>query len=187
MLCFPYTDIPDQPVDMEGVQGVTVRWLLADDHGARNFHMRRFTVAPGGQTPRHAHGFEHEVYVLEGKGELWDGPAGEWRALKPGDVVADIVGVFGAFLTSTGVLGMDGWVFYSHVVQQIRPNDLFTGLAMAGAFGLEISLIACHEGLNVRGGAAGVGRATTMTVVYSIVSLIVTACVFTIVFFLFRI
>ena len=82
---------------------------------------------------------------------------------------------------------MDSWVFYSHVVQQIRPNDLFTGLAMAAAFGLEISLIACHEGLNVRGGAAGVGRATTMTVVYSIVCLVVTACLFTIVFFLFRI
>jgi len=87
MLCFPHTEIPEQPVDMEGAQGVTVRWLLANDQGARNFHMRRFTVAPGGQTPRHAHGYEHEVYVLEGRGELWDGPAGEWRALQPGDVV----------------------------------------------------------------------------------------------------
>ena len=87
MHCFPYTDVEDEFVELEGAQGVTVRWLLTDAQGARNFHMRRFTVAPGGCTPRHAHGFEHEVYVLEGKGELWDGPAGQWRPLKPGDVV----------------------------------------------------------------------------------------------------
>ena len=87
MLCFPHTDIADEPVEMEGAEGVTVRWLLAADQGASNFHMRRFTVAAGGQTPRHSHPFEHEVYVLEGRGEVWDGPAGTWRALKPHDVV----------------------------------------------------------------------------------------------------
>jgi phospholipid/cholesterol/gamma-HCH transport system permease protein len=102
-------------------------------------------------------------------------------------VIADVIGVVGAYLTCTGVLGMDGWTFYQHVTQQIRPNDFITGLSMAAAFGLEISLIACHEGLRVRGGAAGVGKATTMTVVYSIVALIVTACLFTVAFFLFRI
>ena len=102
-------------------------------------------------------------------------------------VVADIVGVLGAFITCAGVLQMDNQTFYSHVIEQIRPNDFFTGLAMAAAFGLEISSIACYEGLRVRGGAAGVGRATTMTVVYSIVALIITACLFTVAFFLFKI
>jgi len=46
-------------------------------------------------------------------------------------------------------------------------------------------VIACYEGLNVRGGAAGVGRGTTATVVKSIVALIGTDCVFTGVFYLF--
>jgi phospholipid/cholesterol/gamma-HCH transport system permease protein len=101
--------------------------------------------------------------------------------------VSDVVGVLGAYLTCTGVLGMDGATFYQHVLLQIRPNDFVTGLSMAAAFGLEISLIACHEGLSVRGGAAGVGKATTMTVVYSIVALIVTACLFTVAFFVFRV
>ena len=87
MLHFPYTDVNEEPVEMEGAQGVTVRWLLAADQGARNFHMRRFEVAPGGSTPRHAHGYEHEVYVLQGRGEVWDGPAGQWRPIQAGDVV----------------------------------------------------------------------------------------------------
>jgi phospholipid/cholesterol/gamma-HCH transport system permease protein len=102
-------------------------------------------------------------------------------------VVADLVGVAGSWLMCSTVLGIDTWTFFNHVIQQSRPADLFTGLAMAAAFGLEISLIACYEGLRVRGGAEGVGRATTMTVVYNIVALIITACLFTVVFYLFRI
>ena len=70
--------------------------------------------------------------------------------------------------------------------EQLRYRDLFTGLIQAGVFGLLISLIACHEGLRVRGGAEGVGRATTMTVVYSIVAIIVAACVFTVIFYIFK-
>ncbi len=49
-----------------------------------------------------------------------------------------------------------------------------------------IAAIACYEGLNVTGGAEGVGRATTSTVVKSIVALIATDCVFTAVFFIFK-
>ena len=57
---------------------------------------------------------------------------------------------------------------------------------MAGVFGVLISLIACYEGLKVKGGAEGVGRATTMTVVYSIVAIISAACVFTMIFYVFE-
>ncbi|UCD29182.1 MAG: ABC transporter permease, partial [Planctomycetota bacterium] len=53
-------------------------------------------------------------------------------------------------------------------------------------FGVLISMIACYEGLNVSGGAEGVGRATTSTVVKSIVALIATDCIFTAVFYLFE-
>ncbi|MCD6303696.1 MAG: ABC transporter permease, partial [Planctomycetes bacterium] len=45
---------------------------------------------------------------------------------------------------------------------------------------------ASYEGLRVRGGAEGVGRATTMTVVYSIVAIIAAACVFTMIFYVFE-
>ncbi|MBS3821286.1 MAG: ABC transporter permease, partial [Phycisphaerae bacterium] len=64
--------------------------------------------------------------------------------------------------------------------------DFFTGLTQGGVFGLLIGLIACYEGLNVRGGAEGVGRATTMTVVYSIVAIVLAACTFTVLFYVFE-
>jgi phospholipid/cholesterol/gamma-HCH transport system permease protein len=78
--------------------------------------------------------------------------------------------------------------YWTRMAEQLRMNDgtdFASGLIMAGVFGLLISLIACHEGLRVRGGAAGVGRATTMTVVYSIVGIIAAACLFTMVFYVY--
>jgi phospholipid/cholesterol/gamma-HCH transport system permease protein len=69
---------------------------------------------------------------------------------------------------------------------QLRYRDFFTGLIQAGVFGVLISLIACYEGLRVRGGAEGVGRATTMTVVYSIVAIVLAAAIFTMVFYVYE-
>ena len=41
--------------------------------GAKNFAMRLFEIEPGGHTPLHKHPWEHEVFALEGMGELFDG------------------------------------------------------------------------------------------------------------------
>jgi phospholipid/cholesterol/gamma-HCH transport system permease protein len=68
---------------------------------------------------------------------------------------------------------------------QLRYMDFFTGLIQAGVFGALISLIACQQGLSVRGGAEGVGRATTLTVVHSIVAIVLAAGVFTAVFYVY--
>ena len=63
--------VPLEEVTAEGAQGVTIRWLITEeDPGAERFVMRQFEVAPGGHTPRHRHRWEHEVYVLAGKGEV---------------------------------------------------------------------------------------------------------------------
>lgn len=55
---------------MDGVKDTTMRMLLGKDDGASNFYMREFTVAAGGHTPLHSHNYEHEIYILEGRGEL---------------------------------------------------------------------------------------------------------------------
>ena len=68
----------------------------------------------------------------------------------------------------------------------LTHKDFLTGLVKAGVFGMLISLIACYEGLNVTGGAVGVGRATTTTVVRSIVAVIATDCLFTVLFYMFE-
>lgn len=73
------------PVGTEGAEGVTIRWLISRDDGAPNFAMRLFEVAPGGHSPLHRHRWEHEVYIVEGTGELdWEG---EPRKLRAGDFV----------------------------------------------------------------------------------------------------
>lgn len=63
-------DVPARPVEMEGAAGVQIQLLIHNAEGAENFHMRQFTVAPNGHTPRHTHPWEHEVYVLEGAGAV---------------------------------------------------------------------------------------------------------------------
>ncbi|MBL7202144.1 MAG: cupin domain-containing protein [Anaerolineae bacterium] len=52
----------------EGLEGVTVRWVINDGDGAPHFAMRVFDVQPGRSTPYHNHWWEHEVYVLKGEG-----------------------------------------------------------------------------------------------------------------------
>ncbi len=87
-------------------------------------------------------------------------------------VIADVVGVFGGFLTSTLVLGISSDTYLSATRAALTNSDFLSGVAKAPLFGLLISMIACYEGLNVSGGAEGVGRATTNTVVKCIVALI---------------
>lgn len=80
-----YESIPSNPVQMEGASKCKVRQLINQDDGAPSFAMRQFTVEVGGHTPRHSHDYEHEVFVLEGTGTIYEGDIE--HPLKPGDVV----------------------------------------------------------------------------------------------------
>jgi quercetin dioxygenase-like cupin family protein len=80
-----YQQVPQQPVEMEGSEGCQVRWLLGERDGTPNFAMRQFEVAPGGHTPRHSHPYEHEVFVLEGEGVVYENE--QPHPLRAGDVV----------------------------------------------------------------------------------------------------
>jgi quercetin dioxygenase-like cupin family protein len=70
---------------MEGLPGVTVRWLWAAPDGAPTFALRLFEVEPGAATPYHSHPHEHEVYILSGQALLRG--KSEQRSLDPGDTV----------------------------------------------------------------------------------------------------
>ena len=72
-------------VEQEGAEGCRIRCLIGPDDDAPSFSMRQFEVAPGGHTPQHAHAHEHEVFVLEGAGVVFDGDTE--HALRPGTVV----------------------------------------------------------------------------------------------------
>lgn len=72
-------------INMQGAEKVKMRLLLSEEDGAPNFRMRLFEVDENGSSPYHFHDYEHEVLVLEGKGEL----IGKDKKydLNPGDVV----------------------------------------------------------------------------------------------------
>ncbi len=98
-------------------------------------------------------------------------------------VMADYIGVFGGFLTSVFILDVPPSLYINLTLDALKMTDFVTGLVKACVFGAVIALIACYEGLNVSGGAEGVGRATTATVVKSIVALIGIDAMFTAVFY----
>jgi quercetin dioxygenase-like cupin family protein len=83
MRVYPYTDVAAHPV--EGLPGVTMRWVIAQNVGAPNFAMRVVEVQPGAATEHHTHAWEHEVFVLEGLGSVRDAQ-GE-TAIGPGSCI----------------------------------------------------------------------------------------------------
>jgi phospholipid/cholesterol/gamma-HCH transport system permease protein len=98
--------------------------------------------------------------------------------------IADIVALSSGAVIGVFALDIPWSVYYGNTLDEAGLADFMTGLAKAGVFGLLIGLIACYNGLRVTGGAAGVGRATTMTVVHAIVSIIVADLLFTALFFM---
>lgn len=102
-------------------------------------------------------------------------------------VVADAVGVLGGLITSKFVLGVPADTYLNYTQAAVFPSDFVSGIVKAAVFGLMILIIASYEGLNARGGAEGVGLATTNTVVKSIVALISADVIFTAIFYVYGI
>ncbi len=98
-------------------------------------------------------------------------------------VVADLMGVLGGLFVCTTLFKVDAWAYLNATFTAVKTRDFISGLMKAGVFGTALSLIACHLGMNVRGGAQGVGDATTKTVVYTIVALTFIDLGFTAVFY----
>jgi phospholipid/cholesterol/gamma-HCH transport system permease protein len=80
-------------------------------------------------------------------------------------VVADILGVMGGFLVGTLKLGFVAEAYLDGTWDVLEPIDVISGLVKAAAFGFVIALMGSWCGYNSRGGAQGVGQATTKAVV----------------------
>lgn len=80
-----YTDIPPIAMDNDMVRQVAGRVLIGREDGAPNFCMRRFEIGPAGYTPKHSHDWEHEVFVLEGEGQVFI--QDQWYPLTQGTAV----------------------------------------------------------------------------------------------------
>ncbi len=88
-------------------------------------------------------------------------------------VLADVLGVLGAMVVARLDSGVGMTLFLESTRRSVELGDFFHGLLKTVFFGFLLSLIACYKGLNTSGGTAGVGRATTETVV---VTSLVTLC-----------
>ncbi|MEI9886604.1 MAG: ABC transporter permease [Rhizomicrobium sp.] len=81
--------------------------------------------------------------------------------------IADSIGVFGGFVVATQSLGFSSGIYLKNTVDFMTHQDVVSGLYKAAAFGFIIALMGCYHGFNSKGGAQGVGAATTNAVVSS--------------------
>ena len=85
----------------------------------------------------------------------------------------DFLGSLGAFLISVYSGTVTPHTFYTQVITHVNNTSLYGGLVKAFFFGFVISGISTYMGMNTRGGARGVGKASTMAVVYSSIMIMV--------------
>ncbi|WP_158746839.1 ABC transporter permease [Acidisphaera sp. L21] len=98
-------------------------------------------------------------------------------------VVADILGVAGGYLVATVKLGLSPSAYLNNTFNFVTTNDVVSGLAKAAVFGFLIALMGCFHGYNSKGGAQGVGAATTSAVVMASIMILAGDYVLTELFF----
>lgn len=98
-------------------------------------------------------------------------------------VFADIVGIIGGAVICIFKLSINPQMYLNMVLDSLVVKDIATGLLKTVFFGMIIAIVGCHHGLQVRGGADGVGKATTMSVVHSFVLIIMMDCFITFIFY----
>ena len=96
---------------------------------------------------------------------------------------ADAIGIFGSYLICVFKLGISSSMYMHVTFDSLMYKDLFTGLFKAVVFGMIIAFVSCYEAFNVEGGAEGVGRATTNSVVKTFIMIIAADCFFTALFY----
>ena len=80
-------------------------------------------------------------------------------------LISDTIGVLGGFLVATHKLDFNPSAYIRNTLDFMQTQDVVSGLVKAAAFGFIISLMGCYHGFNSKGGAQGVGKATTNAVV----------------------
>lgn len=98
-------------------------------------------------------------------------------------VYSDIVGIFGGYIIGVFKLHISHAMYMKMTYDPLRYKDVITGLVKSLFFAIIICTVACHEGMKTEGGAEGVGRATTASVVTSFILIIACDCFFTALFY----
>lgn len=88
-------------------------------------------------------------------------------------LIADIIGVLGGYVVGTQKLGFNPGMYIKNTFDFLETIDVVSGLVKAGVFGFLIALMGCYHGFHSKGGAQGVGRATTDAVVSSSILILI--------------
>ncbi len=88
-------------------------------------------------------------------------------------IIADLAGIIGGMIMANVELRVTPRLFVEGVMEQVAVSDFLSGILKTVFFGLIVAIIGCYIGMNVEGGTQGVGRATTLTVVVSLVLIII--------------
>jgi phospholipid/cholesterol/gamma-HCH transport system permease protein len=87
-------------------------------------------------------------------------------------VLADVIGLLGAYVIAAAN-GVNSVAFWESAQSMLQPWDIYGGLIKAVFFATMVAAVACYKGLDTQGGASGVGQATTMSVVISLILIFV--------------
>ena len=98
-------------------------------------------------------------------------------------VIGDTIGVLGGYLVSVYNLGFTGSIYLKNTVDFATHQDIVSGLIKAAVFGFIVALLGCYNGFNSKGGAQGVGNATTNAVVSSSILILAADFVLTAILF----
>ncbi|HET7706540.1 MAG TPA: ABC transporter permease, partial [Thermoanaerobaculia bacterium] len=88
-------------------------------------------------------------------------------------VLSNLLGILGGLLIAVTNLHVSANYYMRSVIESVKYNDLASGIGKTFFFGFAIGLIACYNGLKTEGGANGVGRATTVTVVTGAITVLI--------------
>lgn len=100
-------------------------------------------------------------------------------------IIGDLLGILGGLIIAVGELQLSAGLYINDVLSSLTLGDVMSGVGKSFAFAFCICIIACYKGLNARGGADGVGRATTSTVVLCSISVLVVDFFLTKLFYIF--
>ena len=96
--------------------------------------------------------------------------------------VADAIGVMGGYVAATNNLGFTGSIYLNTTMNDLNSHDVMSGLIKAVVFGFLIALMGSYNGFNSKGGAQGVGAATTNAVVSASILILVANYILTNIF-----
>ena len=94
-------------------------------------------------------------------------------------IFSDMIGIFGGFLVGVFNLHLDPYRYITFSFKFMALKDVWTGLVKSVVFGITIAMVGCYMGLKTKGGAEGVGRSTTLSVVTSFILIILFDCILT--------